>query len=228
MVEAVSFDAFGTLIDTGRDALLRVSQAIVDDARAGVSPETFLATWDRHFFAHDLEEFLLLAEVTEDSLARAFVDHGVDAEPRPYVEMLEREWQASKPYPEVAGVLEALDGVRRAIVSNADDAFLHGILERSNLRFDVVVTSESARCYKPRPRIFEVALDALGARPEDVVHVGDSLPADVMGAGRLGMRTVWVNRSAIRRGPADPRPDFEVRDLREVPGIVGRMGTPSH
>ncbi|MGQ0798056.1 MAG: HAD family hydrolase [Methanobacteriota archaeon] len=223
MVAAVSFDAFGTLIHAGRGALLRVSRAVVEDAGAGVPPEAFLATWDGHFFAQDLEEFLLLADVTEDSLARAFADHGIDAEPRPYVEMLEREWQASEPYPEVARVLERLDGVPRAVVSNADDAFLRGILARAGLRFDVVVTSESARCYKPRPRIFEVALDALRVRPEDVVHVGDSLPADVAGAARLGLRTIWVNRTGERRGPADPTPDFEVRDLTEVPAIIERL-----
>lgn len=220
MLAAVSFDAFGTIIHAGRGALLRVARAVVDDAAVGVPPEAFLATWDRYFFAQDLEEFLLLAEITEDSLARAFVDHGIEADPLLYVEMLEREWQASKPYPEVARVLARLDGVPRAVVSNADDAFLRGILDRAGLRFDVVVTSESARCYKPRPGIFEAALDALRARPQDVVHVGDSLPADVAGAARLGMRTIWVNRTGERRGPADPTPDFEVQDLTEVPAIV--------
>lgn len=225
MVDAVSFDAFGTIIDTGRDALIRVSTAVVEDNAAPVEPERFLEAWDRYFFAQDLEEFLLLAEVTEDSLERAFADFGIDADPRPYVEMLEREWQRSKPFPEVRGVLSALDGMRCAVVSNADDAFLRGILERSGLRFDVVVTSESAQCYKPRPRIFEMALEGLGLRPDRVVHVGDSLQADVAGAARLGMRTIWVNRAGLARGPGDPRPDFVVRDLQEVPRIVGKAGS---
>lgn len=223
MVRAVTFDAFGTLIDTGRDALLRVTRAIVGEHRRGLSPEALLETWDRYFFSQDLDEFLLLAEVTEDSLARAFLEHGIEADPRPYVEMLELEWQQSEPYPEAPEVLRRLDGVRRGIVSNADDAFLQGILERAGLTFDVVVTSERARCYKPRPRIFEMALEALRLPPAEVVHVGDSLPADVAGASRLGMRTVWVNRADVPRGPADPRPDFEVRDLADVPEILERL-----
>jgi len=217
MALAVTFDAFGTIIDAGRDALLRVARAIVDDHRTGLSPEAFLDTWDRYFFAHDLDAFLRLAEVTEDSLARAFAEHGIEAEPRGYVERLEAEWMRSEPYPEVRDVLGRLDGLPRGVVSNADDAFLRGILDRSDLRFDFVITSERARCYKPRPRIFELALEVVRLPPEDVVHVGDSLPADVAGASRLGMRTVWVNRHGIRRGPADPVPDAEVRDLRGVP-----------
>ena len=226
MVQAVSFDAFGTIIDTGRDALLSVSRAVVEDAGSRADPDALLATWDRYFFAQDLEEFLLLAEVTEDSLARAFADHGIEADPRPYVEMLEREWQRSRPYPEVASVLASLDGMPRALVSNADDAFLRGILEQAGLRFDVVVTSERARCYKPRPRIFEMAVEGLRTRPEAIVHVGDSLEADVAGAARLGMQTIWVNRSGARPGPGDPRPDHEVRDLTGVPGILEALREP--
>src|SRR5207245_10909535 len=58
---------------------------------------------------------------------------------------------------------------------------------------------------------------------EDVVHVGDSLVADVQGASRLGMRTVWVNRGGLHRGPADPAPDAEAHDLRELPAILERL-----
>src|SRR5213594_4261674 len=67
---------------------------------------------------------------------------GVDADPEPYVEMLQREWLRAKAYPEVPAVLEALEGVPRAVVSNADDAMLRDILSRNRLRFDSVVTSE--------------------------------------------------------------------------------------
>ena len=97
------------------------------------------------------------------------------------------------------------------------------ILQRNGLRFDAIITSESAQTYKPGPRIFEAALESLGVRPADVIHVGDSLVADVQGASRLGMRTVWVNRAGLHRGPGDPTPDAETHDLRELPGIVGRL-----
>jgi len=56
-----------------------------------------------------------------------------------------------------------------------------------------------------------------------VIHVGDSLVADVQGASRLGIRTVWVNRGGLHRGPADPEPDAEAHDLRELPAIVERL-----
>lgn len=223
MLRAITFDAFGTVVDTGRDVLIQVAHAATQDLRPSLDPEDLLAAWDRYFFTADQEPFLTLRQVTEDALAKAFADFHLEADPAPYIEMLDAKWAEARAYPEVRDVLATLDGVPRAIVSNADHAMLVGILDRNRLRFDAVVTSESVGSYKPRPRIFEVALGSLRAQPADVLHVGDSLQADVEGAGRLGLRTVWVNRHALHRGPADPTPDFEIPDLRGLPEIVARL-----
>src|SRR5213594_3471543 len=214
MVRAITFDAFGTLIDTGRDVLIRIARSVCEDQRPSLDAEALLATWDRHFFA---------AETTEDSLEKTFREYGIEATPAPYVDRLVDLWRQAKAYAEVPRILDALDGVPRAVVSNADHEFLLDILQRNGLRFDAVITSESAQTYKPRPRIFEAALESLRVRPEDAIHVGDSLVADIQGASRLGMRTVWGNRGGLRRGPTDPAPDAEARDLRELPSIVERL-----
>jgi len=227
MIRAVTFDAFGTLIDTGRDVLIHVARAVCQDHRPALAPERLLETWDRYFFGAEYDEFQNLALTTEDSLAKAMAEYAIDAEPRPYIEMLERMWSHAKAYPEAARVLARMDGLPRAVVSNADDAFLKDILAKNGLTFDHVITSEGVRAYKPRARIFEVALDRLRAEPDQVVHVGDSLTADVEGAGRLGIRTVWVNRSGAARGASDPRPDHEIADLTPLPSLLEplRRGT---
>ena len=223
MVRAITFDAFGTLIDTGRDVLIRVARSVCDDQRPSLDADALLATWDRHFFAAETAPFLTLAEITEDSLEKTFREYAIEASPAPYVDQLVALWREAKAYAEVPRVLDTLDGVPRAVVSNADHEFLLDILQRNGLRFDAVITSESAQTYKPRPRIFEAALESLRVRPEDVIHVGDSLVADVQGASRLGIRTVWVNRGGFHRGPADPTPDAEAHDLRELPAILERL-----
>lgn len=223
MLRAVTFDAFGTLIDTGRDVLIHVARAVCQDHRPSLPPEELLATWDRYFFGAEYDEFQNLLTTTEDSLAKTMADYGLEGDPHPYVEMLERMWSHAKAYPEATRVLARMDGLPRAVVSNADDAFLKEILQKNGLTFDHVVTSEGARAYKPRARIFEIALARLGAEPEHVLHVGDSLTADVEGASRLGIRTVWVNRTGLVRGASDPRPDHEIPDLSPLPELVDRL-----
>ena len=64
----------------------------------------------------------------------------------------------------------------------------------NGLRFDVVVDSETAGYYKPDPRIFQRACDALSVPAGEAVMVGDTPETDVQGARRAGLRAVWLNR----------------------------------
>lgn len=223
MIRAVTFDAFGTLIDTGRDVLIHVARAVCTDHRPSLSPEKLLETWDHYFFGAEAGEFQTLQDATDDSLAKTMVDYHMEGDTRPYIDMLNRMWANAKAFPETPRVLARVDGFPRAVVSNADDAFLRDLLRKNGLLFDHVVTSESVRAYKPRPRIFEVALARLRVRPEDAVHVGDSLTADIEGASRLGMKTVWVNRLGLVRGASDPEPDREIPDLTPLPEILEEL-----
>ena len=59
---------------------------------------------------------------------------------------------------------------------------------------DTVVISEEAGVTKPDPRIFEIALARLGCEAGEVVMVGDSWAADIVGARSAGIRAVWFNR----------------------------------
>ena len=71
---------------------------------------------------------------------------------------------------------------------------------------------------KPAASIFHAACERLGCAPGDVLHVGDDIEMDVVGAHRAGMRTCWINRpddtGTLRHWPHDePRPDLEFPTL---------------
>ncbi len=59
--------------------------------------------------------------------------------------------------------------------------------------FDVVMDSTLVGTRKPERAIFELTCRALGFRPEEVVHVGDSLEHDVYGARNAGMKAAWLS-----------------------------------
>ena len=81
---------------------------------------------------------------------------------------------------------------------------------------------EAVRAYKPHPLLFQRALDQLGLRADNVLHVGDSEIDDVQGAKAAGLPVAWVNRDGRPRRPDVPPPDFEIRDLKELPAILQR------
>lgn len=58
----------------------------------------------------------------------------------------------------------------------------------------VLVVSEAVGVAKPDPAIFQTALQRLHCAASEVVMVGDSWPADILGATNLGVRAIWLNR----------------------------------
>ncbi len=74
---------------------------------------------------------------------------------------------------------------------------------------------------KPEPSIFLAACERLGCAPHEVLHVGDHIEMDVLGAARAGLRTAWVHRDDAReRIPHWPHdeilPDLIVHDLQAL------------
>ena len=86
-----------------------------------------------------------------------------------------------------------------------------------------LVISEEVGAAKPDPAIFRAALEELGdPPPERVVMVGDNLEADIGGAARLGMTTVWVAGSDAAMPVADvPASTVRIGTVRELPGVLG-------
>jgi 2-haloalkanoic acid dehalogenase type II len=120
-------------------------------------------------------------------------------------------------YREVPQALEALRArVPLVLLSNADAVFLFRTLEHNDVAFDIVVYSEEERVYKPHPRIFQRVLERIGAEPHEVLYVGDSPTEDVVGAGAVGIPTVWVNRTG-----EDWPLSQESRPTHEVPDLLG-------
>jgi putative hydrolase of the HAD superfamily len=84
---------------------------------------------------------------------------------------------------------------------------------------DVLVVSEEAGMSKPDPRIFQIALDRLECRPADVVMVGDSWSADVVGARAAGIRAIWFNPD---RSPS-PEPAASVEELYALEPVADAL-----
>ena len=72
---------------------------------------------------------------------------------------------------------------------------------------------------KPAASIFHAACAQLGCRPAQVLHVGDDIALDVVGAARAGLRTCWINR-VDRDGRARPWPHDAARPDLEFPTLA--------
>lgn len=64
----------------------------------------------------------------------------------------------------------ASEKYKTGIITNGRNAVQYGKIDHLGLRehFDVIVVSEEAGCKKPDPRIFQVALERLNVKPEEI------------------------------------------------------------
>ena len=118
-----------------------------------------------------------------------------------------------RPYPDVLDALRDLKSrYQIGMVSNGNS-----YPEQSGLpnTFHFTVFAHECGFAKPDPRIFELALARSGSQPEHVLHVGDSLENDVLGANNCGLRSVWLNRNHTIN-ETDIAPDLEVQALHEL------------
>lgn len=89
-------------------------------------------------------------------------------------------------------------GFRMGLVSNWDSS-LAGVIEGLGLGdyFEVVLSSAVVGLRKPDPAIFQLACEQMNVSPHDVVHVGDHVYADAMGAYACGIKPVIIDRKEI-------------------------------
>ncbi len=130
-----------------------------------------------------------------------------------------------KLYPGVEEVLESLHGrFKLGIIANQTP----GTQERIDnwgigKYFDVVVASAEAGCEKPDLKIFNMALDEAGCKPEEAMMIGDRLDNDIVPAKHLGMKTVWVSGQgyAGKQELGGEDVDYIIERIAELPKALG-------
>ena len=101
------------------------------------------------------------------------------------------------PFPDTGSALKNLsEGHHLGILSNVDDDLIEGTLKQFPVRFDLIVTAEKVRSYKPRPAHFEQARRFIG-NDRTWLHVAASWYHDIEPAVNLKIDTVWVNRNNL-------------------------------
>ena len=114
--------------------------------------------------------------------------------------------------------MRALSGCARSLVPLASVSNGNACLVRIGLMplFQFQLGAREHGAAKPTPSIYLEACERLGVAPCDVLHVGDDIELDVVGAARAGLRTCWIDRRGERWPHADVRPDLHFPDLRAL------------
>jgi len=194
----VTFDCFGTLVDwyTGFTAILREF--------AGDRVAELLAAYHRHERAaeserpHRMYKDVLATAVrcAADEIGLAVTDDQATA--------LARRWGSLPVFADVEPALAGLRsaGYRLAVLTNCDDDLFAQTQRSFRQPFDLVITAEQVKDYKPSlshsRRFFRVS----GVEMSDWVHVACSWFHDIAPAREFGLKRIWVDRDCTGEDPA--------------------------
>jgi 2-haloalkanoic acid dehalogenase type II len=231
-ITTVIFDVYETLAHNNTGLWLDTFRHICRTQGLPVDPQTLYREWKALEMVFrkerlNLEEpeksppFKSYEEAWRDCFAGAFGRLGIEGDASAASRKAIKDMALRDPYPDA---LEAIPLIRSrwktGVLSNADDGYLYPLMKRIGWSFDVVLSSEGVRAYKPLPSAFKQVLDHLGVAPSEAVYVGDTLYDDILGAKGVGMRAAWVNRHGASRDPHLPTPDYEISSLTHLVGIL--------
>ena len=155
-----------------------------------------------YFKKHPAAEFLPAHEL--DLLEKVFTEHEIGSIPERYTAVLKQ-----------LATTHRL-GIISDIWSRSDRFYQE--FEKVGIRdlFKVIVFSSDIGIFKPSPKIFRKAVEALDADISRVVYIGDSLRRDVVGAKAIGMSVIWIKKDQAEAPEMFVEPDLTVTDLQDI------------
>ena len=214
-LEWLSFDCYGTLVDWETGISNAVSKTLESHGMRKSRAEILALFADLEPKVQGSPGYLTYRRVLRDVMALIATELGfrcTDAELESLADTLP-DWPV---FPEVVDALHELRArYKLAVISNVDDDLFAGTAEALGVVFDVVVTAEQVRSYKPDLRNFSVAAGRMAVDKERWLHVAESLYHDIKPANQHGIKCAWVNRADRGGGTrqADAAPDLVVPDL---------------
>jgi 2-haloacid dehalogenase len=216
-VRWVTFDCFGTLIDwhSGFAGIVR--------PLAGERTADLLLAY--HRFERMIEQespHRLYKDVLATALQRAAAEIGLplsDSDAR----RLPEAWGTLPVFDDVEPMLASLrrNGSRLAVLTNCDEDLFEETQRAFRQRFDLVVTAERVRDYKPSPAHFRYFARSTGAPRDAWVHVACSWYHDIAPARDLALRRVWLDRDHTGEDPSSA--SAHVQSAADVPDAVARL-----
>ena len=217
-VSFVTFDVYGTLIDWETGAY-----------------EAFQAEAERDGFTIEREELIplfyevqkqiqagsyeLYAEVLRRTAVQIAKDLGWPLEPS-RSGFLPESVQRWPPFKETIPTLQKIaKKYRNGLISNIDDKLLGQTRRHIPLDFDLVVTAQQVRSYKPDPAHFIECERRIGGK-KGWVHIAASYYYDVEPCLKRKIPVIWVNRNKEQLEGSQKKPDAEVTNLREAAKLI--------
>ncbi len=198
-IQALFFDVFGTLVDW-RSGVARESERILSPLGHALDWPAFADAWRGEYKPAMAEvqqgrvPFAKLDVLHRRNLERILPRFGIERLPEEAMRELNLAWHRLPAWPEVPDALARLKRrFRLAPVSNGNIALMVDLARCNGFAWDAILGAEIAGDYKPKPRVYLAAAEALDLRPDECMMVA-AHSYDLAAAAALGLKTGHIAR----------------------------------
>lgn len=221
-IEWITFDVYGTLIDMDSGVFKAFKTEAAKDGFTieDKDREELIAKF--HEVSKDVESgsYELYAEVLRQTAVRIAKEIGWPLEPSRsgFLPDSVQRWPAFK---ETAPQLKKIFAkFQTGLIANVDDKLLGQTRRHIPGDYDLVVTAQQVRSYKPDPAHFNEFARRIGGK-KGWVHITSSHYHDVEPCAKLKVPTIWVNRRKEPLESGAKKPAEEVKTLLEAAKALG-------
>lgn len=218
-IEAVVFDAYGTLFDPSSIGQ-HLSQLLPERSAALLHTwreKQLQYTWLRSLMGQYRDFYAL----TEEALHYALLAHDCTL-PEAAIGQLMKAYYTLSAYEEVKPALQKLSAhYKLAILSNANPSLLERATENTGTAsyFRQLLSADAVRRYKPDPQVYALATQGLGVSQAQLLFVSSNT-WDIAGAAAAGLSTAWVNRQDAVPEQLGFSADLVLNSLSALPGAL--------
>ncbi len=211
-LRALFFDVFGTLMDW-RSSVAREAEIILGNLGYSLDWIAFADAW-RGEYQPGMEEvrsgkipFSKLDVLHRRNLERILPRFGLENLSDEVLHDLNLAWHRLDAWPDVPAAMKRLK--RKFLLapcSNGNIALMVDLARRNDIPWDAILGSDIAGDYKPKPRVYLAACDALNLEPRECMMVA-AHSRDLAAAAACGLRTghiARVNEYGPNTGEAGP------------------------
>lgn len=236
-VDALVFDVFGTVVDW-RSGVIRDGEKLGEAKGLDVDWAAFADAW-REAYQPSLARVRqgeiswrnldsLHRESLDQLLDRFDVDELTDEE----MKHLNHVWHRLDPWPDaIPGLNQLRSNYLIAPLSNGHMRLLTNMAKRAGIPWDLILSAELSRHYKPDEEAYLTAVDLLNLQPEEVMMVA-AHERDLDASREAGLQTAYVYRP-VEWGPERAedaeKPDDSAYDIvaEDIVDLAEQLGSES-
>ena len=198
-VRALLFDVFGSVVDW-RGSIERDLSAWGAKRGVNIPWEAFARAW-RSYYQPKMQEvrgghrpFALLDDLHREALEILLPQFGLEQLSESDKQHINRVWHRLDAWPDsIAGLSQLKCKYTIAPLSNGNVALLNNMAKHAGLPWDLNLSTEWFKAYKPQPETYLGAVNALGLKPDEVMMCA-AHNDDLLAAQQCGLKTAFWPR----------------------------------